>query len=792
MKKFLSIPILLMLCLPLWGQKGYNFVSASVEPEADSAFFALMRERMARVRNTYGRPTVAVVLSGGGAKGAAHVGVLKRIEEKGIPVDMILGTSMGGLVGGMYALGYSPAYMDSLLLSSDWNFLMSDDIDPKFVPYTTKMRRARYNLLVPFDLGRGNSGKKLVLGSQNSDSKALDASAGALARSLPSGWVSGLNVDNILARLCVGYRDSISFADLPIPFCCVSSDMISGKSKNWTSGDIALAMRSTMSIPGLFNPVRYKDMVLVDGGIRNNFPTDLARAMGADIVIGSALTQVDPSKIEVNNIGDMISQMIDMLSREAYDLNIIDADVSIVPDLHEYNMLSFSTEAIDTILRRGYRAALENESGLALVASRTADGRPRPSAPATADITTGEIMLTGVSFEGVSPRDAAYLRRKIGLGRGQFVGAARIEDAVARIYGTGSFSKVSYALYKEPGGYNLQFDMVRGPVHRLGLAGRMDSEDMVSALLGFGFNAYRLRGSKVELEARIGQNWYGKAHYSLTNPYLPAFNFSITAGKTVANMIIGDLNCDAGFWHHRADAYFSGIHASHFDMTAGARYDYYGLTSWLSEKGFNDEVTTIEDLSTYSRSFFTLYGNARAYTLDDKYFPTKGFSLGFNYEWVLGNEPSQILSLDYLQHIRLGERLSLIPSFYARYVVSRDATLEDNLFIANFAGGAVPGRYFDQQMPFDAFHRCTILDNFAMDFQIALRANVFKNTYASFKGGFIQEAPDLLSMFGGGSGSIFGGAVEFGYDSIIGPVKADFQFSNISGIGFYISFGYDF
>lgn len=792
MKRLAIIITLLLSAFASLAQQNNRLVSPSVDPEGDAEMFRQMQRRMAQVRSRYGRPTVAVVLSGGGAKGAAHVGVLKRLEEKHIPVDMILGTSMGGLVGGLYALGYSPAFMDSLLRTFDWDLQLSDDIDPKYVPYSTKMRRARYNLLMPFDFGSEKMKRPLNLGSQESDSKAIEASTNTIAKSLPSGWVSGLNVENTLARLCVGYRDSISFADLPVPFCCVASDMVSGKSKNWTSGDIALAMRSTMSIPGLFNPVRYGGMVLADGGMRNNFPTDLARAMGADIVIGVVLTQVDESRIEVNNIGNMISQMIDMLSREAYDKNIMDSDVYIHPDLHEYNMLSFDSAAIDTILHRGYAAALEADDMLNLVASRTSGRMAARQKPAALDISKKQVLITGITFPGMSKEDAAFLSRRIDIKPGQFVHAAEIEEAVSRVFATGSFRKVNYTLLKETGGYNLQFKLRSGPVHRLGVAGRLDSEDMVAALVGVGLNAYKLRGSKLELEARIGQNWYGKAHYSLSNPYLPGLNIALTSGKHMANMILDDLYCDAGFWHHRADAYISGMHASHFDMTAGIKYDYYGLNTWLSEKGFNDEVSIIDALSTYSRSFFSLYGNARAYTLDDKYFPKKGFTLGFDYNWVLGKEPSQILSLDYLQHIRLSEWISLIPSVYARYVVSENASLEKNLFIANFVGGSMPGRYFEQQMPFDGFHRCTILGNFAMDFQLSLRANLLKNTYASFMSGFVQDAPNLLEMFGSNSNTIYGGAFEMGYDSIIGPIKAIFQYANITGFGFYVSFGYDF
>ncbi|MCR5561740.1 MAG: patatin-like phospholipase family protein, partial [Bacteroidales bacterium] len=571
------------------------------------------------------------------------------------------------------------------------------------------------------------------------------------------------------------------------------ADLVTGKSKNWTGGDVALAMRATMSIPGLFNPVRSGNMVLVDGGIRNNFPTDLARAMGADIVIGVVLSQVVESEIRVENIGNIISRLIDMLSREAYKKSIMEADVCIHPDLHEYNMLSFNSEAIDTILHRGYQAALDCEDMLSLVATRTAGRKAVERKAPAKDLSAAQVRISDISFPGKSEKDASYLLEKIGVAPGDSVGKADLDNAVSVIFATGSFKDVSYSLLEDgDGSCRLQFNLTDGPVHRIGISGRADTEDMVAGLVEFSYNAYRLSGSKFDFEARIGQNWYGMARWSLTSPHLPALGVSLRSGKNMANMIIDGAFCDAGFWHHRADVSLSGFHSASFDLAAGARYDYYGLNSWLSEKSFDDRVRTIDDMTTYRRGFFTAYGGARAYTLDDKYFPTRGLSLGVGYEWVLGNDLSQIITLDYRSPIRFGRAITLIPSLYVRYVVSESTTIEDNMFVANFAGGAMQGRYFDQQMPFDGFHRCVMLDDFAVDFQLDLRVNPWKNLFLSLKGGAIESASEVSGLFGEEASFIVGGAFEAAYKAIFGPVKFDLQYSRPFGLGAYFSIGYDF
>jgi NTE family protein len=335
----------LMMLLPM--QAGAQLATASVDPVGDSIAFAKMQRKLDRIRRTEHRPTVALVLSGGGAKGAAHVGVLRYLKEQQIPVDVVLGTSMGGLVGGLYALGYDVDYLDSLVTHMDWGLALSDDVPQDFISYATKMYKEKYALAIPFhysedvframvgqeemDKAKARKGKKRNLERSGMRQEGeVKVPINNVARSLPAGYITGLNVNNIFSSLSAGYQDSVSFLDFPIPFCCVASDMVSCKAKNWTSGSITEALRSTMSIPGLFDPVRTHGMVLVDGGTRNNFPTDIAREMGADYVIGVDLSDKDMSYDEINNIPDV--NLRDYIEHKALDL-MQDYDVSDIDEI---------------------------------------------------------------------------------------------------------------------------------------------------------------------------------------------------------------------------------------------------------------------------------------------------------------------------------------------------------------------------------------------------------------------------------------------------------------------------
>lgn len=327
--------------------------------------------RMQELRAREQRPTVALVLSGGGAKGAAEVGAMKYLEQIGIPIDIICGTSIGGLVGALYSLGYTPDQMQELFRSQDWMNTLTDSVDPEYLPYSQKMYNSQYGIHIPFS----TRGEVLDWGMPDGPNYRNQSLLG----SLPSGYAYGFNVSKLLSSLAIGYEDKMSFMDLPIPYICVAADLISCKAKNWGSGYLTTAMRSTMSIPGLFSPVRIDGMVLVDGGTRNNFPADIAKAIGADIIIGIELSDSQSAYTDINNVGDIAMQFIDMLGRDAYNKNIDIPDLIIKPNLQGYNMLSFNPEAIDTMIVRGYDAAVAKSDELLELKSRLGEYQDRKS-----------------------------------------------------------------------------------------------------------------------------------------------------------------------------------------------------------------------------------------------------------------------------------------------------------------------------------------------------------------------------------------------------------------------------
>jgi Predicted esterase of the alpha-beta hydrolase superfamily len=261
MKKILftiaATTMIFLSWLPAFGQTDHSRLDVSRE-DADLRV-GKIRAHLDSIRRERHRPTVALVLSGGGAKGAAHVGVIRYLEEIGMPVDVVMGTSMGGLVGGIYSLGYSATQLDSIIRSINWDVALSDKVPRDYLSYSQMKYKEKYALSFPFfyntddfliqkedEMQYPHRSEGIHLGAGKVDASAMVRDN--LMGSLPSGMVYGQNVNNIFASLSVGYQDETDFYDFPIPFLCVATDLVTGTAKIWTKGKINTALRSTMSI----------------------------------------------------------------------------------------------------------------------------------------------------------------------------------------------------------------------------------------------------------------------------------------------------------------------------------------------------------------------------------------------------------------------------------------------------------------------------------------------------------------------------------------------------------------
>jgi NTE family protein len=375
------------------------------------------------------RPRVGLVLAGGGAKGSAHIGVLRVLEDLRVPVDAIAGTSMGALVGGAYASGLGAADMEQAVTSVDWNQLFDDDPPRAEWP----MRRKQESLRPTFDF---------TIGRREGEFR------------LPKGAISGQEVLLFLSDLTKGSEGVERFDELPIPFRAVATDLETGEMVVFDRGPLPFAMRASMAVPGVFAPLEANDRIYVDGGLVRNFPVDVVRAMGVDVVIGVKLDANPPSREQMSTVLGTTGQMINILiaQNEQRSLTEIDPrrDVLVTPDLGDIGAGAFdrAKEAIAT----GVHAARQVSGQLARLGVSPAEYAAWRASVERRREPVGRI--DEVRVVGLERVNAELFEPVVERHQGKPLDRPRLESDLNRLYGQGDFERVNYRIERE-GGRNL-------------------------------------------------------------------------------------------------------------------------------------------------------------------------------------------------------------------------------------------------------------------------------------------------------------------------------------------------
>ena len=754
-RRLLSGLLLVLSAVGLNAQDN-GLVNISFDPEADSLYFAKVRSYLNEIRKE--RPTVALVLAGGGAKGAAHIGVLKYLEEKGMPIDFVAGTSMGALMGGLYAMGYSAGEIDSIVRSIDWNMMMSDNIPMDFYSYKRKIYKNTYVLDVPF------TGAEFL-------------------RSLPSGFVYGLNIYNMLSALSVGYQEEgMDFTTMPTPYCCVATEIVTQTEKHWTEGPLIDAMRSTMSIPGYFMPVRVDSMLFSDGGTKNNFPTDIAKAVGADIIIGVEMTMPrDYSK--VNNIAEILMQTMQYSGGlEAHNQNVKNATVYITPDISGFGMLSFGEQEVATLISRGYHAAIDHTREIDSVISIVGNGGRELHNKKSINTAHTKVKVTRVDYEGVTYKEMLYLDDKIRMNEGDFYGQEDFEIAQSIIYGTMAFTHVTYRLESDGNdGYKLLFHCEKRPNNSIGIGLRADTQGWLSILINMGFGTNKIYGSEFDATLRLSTCPYLKLDWQ----YLPLKGPKFGAiAMAQYNTMLGSENHEFNYkfyeqlYHNDFRIFIADTRWSQVDLNGGVRLDHLPFYRIFSETGFVESVNWLRFYPYLYLRF--VYDNENA-----RYFPEKGVRVTANYDYNFKNTHFALVGVHGV--IPVCHFFTILTSLNGRYILGEENT---NMLMNNYVGGTFPGRYYEQQIAYFGFNGAKACGNLLTVVDLDLRFRVAKKWYLSLIGAAMHDGMTLKAM---SPHAIYTAGVQVGFKSKLGPLMFNVHWnSGTNRVGAYLSAGYNF
>ncbi len=378
------------------------------------------------------RPRIGLVLSGGGARGFAHLSTMKMLDSLGVHVDCVAGTSMGGILAALYAVGYSGTEIERLALQTDWLSLFSDTPTRESLPYVERRESGRY----PIEFGLQG-----------------------FKPTTPSGLIFGQNLAMFFADLVFPFATIRDFDALPTRFACVAINLVNGEEVVLREGSLARAMRATMAIPTVFSPVAWGDSLLIDGGTSNNLPVDVARRMGADLTIAIDVSR-ERKRGQLNNALVVLGQWLSMADRPRRLANWRDTDILIDPEVDEFTMADFSEHRVRAIIAAGTAAAQRKlPELLALLAqhgysppavSAAGDGEPLSGAAVSAavDACRGEpqLVLGAVSVSGNERLPADFILGQLDLHRGEALTAGALHRRIRHLYGLGYFEKVEYDL----------------------------------------------------------------------------------------------------------------------------------------------------------------------------------------------------------------------------------------------------------------------------------------------------------------------------------------------------------
>jgi len=595
---------------------------------------------------------IGVVLSGGAAKGLAHIGVLQVLERAGVPVDAIAGTSMGALVGGLYAVGYGADSLAAVARSTAWDAVLTDHIARRHLLPEQKLADGRHLATLPL---RG------------------------VTPTLPTRLVGGHNVRQLLARLTWSAALVRDFRELPIPFVAVATDLETGETRAFTTGPLLDALSATMAIPGVFQPFLVGDRAFVDGGVVRNLPAQDARALGADILICSDVTAPLRSVEELTSLFGVVNQTLSLHSAAAHRAERARCDILIEPSPEGLGTFDFGAAA--DWIARGVTAAEAVRGRLdSLVAAL---GRPRTARDGPAPV---RRRIAGLATPGLDSAHARLARRRMSLDLPRSLTARDLAHALDRLYASRDFDQVGYVL--EPAADSGARAVLRTGAEggsTLGIGGRYEGTYKASLLFTASFNDLLGTGAHTMLDVRLGEQLRAEGVYSRRLGTLTPWALRFDAGyaRVPVDLYTDGVRTEAGRFHILATSAFAGI-ATGTAGLLGARV--------RGEHAISSTTTGAPSDSGRgaSHTHYTVGGTLLVDTRDDPALPHGGILVRATSEWAdraLGSGAS------FQQHVlRASAAIPLGPfaSLLLRGDVGTSSGDELPAHYRFFVGGAVP------------------------------------------------------------------------------------------------------
>ena len=701
--------------------------------------------------NALNRKKVAVVLSGGGAKGMAHIGALKVLERAGIPIDIVTGTSMGSIIGGLYAIGYNAQSLDSMVRVQDWSYVITDRENLRRQSLNDRRKQNTYVYSTGMTIGKRNM------------------QAG--------GIIKGKNLAELFQRLCTGYTDSIDFThDLRIPFACVATNIIDNSEVDFHSGRLPQAMRASMAIPAAFSPVRMGDKVLVDGGLKNNYPADIAREMGADIIIGVTVQGAPKEAADLVGTMSILSQIIDVNCKNKYEENLAITDLHLSVDTKGYGSASFSQAAIDTLIRRGEEVAMRHWDDIIALKKRIGiddSFRPVILQPLRPQVMTEKRRVIGFVFENMTPQDERFLKQKFHISRIDSIDASLEQQLTTSMRVDLFYQTAESRLMPEGDGVRVVLSAGNRKSVQLHAGVRYDTEEYAALQLGLDIPFKTAIPVNADITLRLGKRLKARGEITAHPRSFSRPTFSYSFSRNDVDLYVkGDLDYNIRYNQFQAEVLPFNFNLSRFNLQMGLRWDYMHYRNKLGS-------AAAKEFTLENEHFFSYRARAEYNSEDNWYFPSRGARFKAEYAYLTDDfarledqAGMSEVSAHWRMSFTLGSRFTLQPMVYGRLLFGKTVPL----VFSNAIGGNWFGHYVEQQMPFAGVGNVEYVDDQFVAAQLQAQQRMGSNHYALLRVAGAQCAEKTAQLLD--HHTLFGVQAAYYYDTMFGPAGITIGYSN--------------
>ncbi len=686
------------------------------------------------------RPKVGLVLSGGGASGLAHIGVIKVLEELEIPIDYVAGTSMGSIVGGMFAMGYTAAEMEKIALEMDWEAMLADAVPRNDLTFEYKEQLEKYFYDFPINQGK---------------------------LQLPSGLIAGTNITNMLAGVTWPAYKIRLFSQLPRPFLCIGADVVTGQEVVITSGNLHDALRASMAIPTVFTPVEVNGKLLIDGGFINNFPADHLKAMGADIIIGIDVQRELYKKTELHSIIPILKQISTLTREDINARNRLLCDVLIRPSTPGASTLTFGLA--DSIIRNGERTARAQWISLKKLADKLNNYPKDGNKPFIPLAKPDSVFVREIAFTGLQKVNSDFVQSKLNLPFPAWLSAGEIYRALQRAYGSNEFASITYQLDPVTDGVRLTIRIEEKTKNLVHVGLHFDNLFNASMLARADMRNLAKPGDQLGIDLNLGENPNLKASYFFLFHNRYQYGLIGEFGRLKAYEYLDNRKISSQIY---VDGMLDFVMRSTWRNAFAATLGIQGEMAWISPNIGDWE------LQAYNARMLNFYIQLKKDNFNQIPYPTRGDKAEIMIKEVNnfteeGNIPALIFDLRYRHAFELAPKWSLQPSVIASFAFGDSIPYPYRSYI----GGL--GYYHKSVIPFAGMDYMERASNHALILRTDLQYRLRTNQYLTVKLN-VGKSFNTFSQFSNSSANLAGLGLTYGYSSPIGPVEITLMSSTSS------------